>query len=102
MSTKLADYYITNVRYNTEHTHIVKVKLHPDNSGTVGSEYEWTRTDVVNTLQNGKTFITVVKNGTNQWTKGEDVRVVTINGTKYIRTDANSKASDNLGNLPEF
>jgi hypothetical protein len=102
MSTKLADYYITEVRYNPEHAHIVKVKLHPDSSGTVGSEYEWTRTDVVNALQNSKSFITILKNGTTQWRKGEDVRVVTINGTKYIRTDANSKDSDNLGNLPEF
>ena len=102
MATKLADYYITKVRYNPAHTHIDKVKLRPDNSGTVGSEYEWMRADVVNTLQNGKTFITIVANGINQWKKGEDVRVVTVNGTKYIRTDANSKASDNLGNLPEF
>lgn len=102
MSTKLADYYITEVRYNAEHSHIVRVKLHPDNSGYVGTQYEWARVEVVNALQNGQTFITIVKNGDNQWRKGEDVRVITVNATKYIRTDANSKASDNLGNLPEF
>ncbi len=101
MSTKLADYYITKVRYNTEHTHIVKVKLHPDSGGALGSEYEWMRTEVVTSLQSSKTFITVVKSD-GGWKKGEDVRIVVVNGTKYIRTDANSKALDNLGNLPEF
>ncbi len=101
MATKWADYCISKVHYNLEHTHIIKVKICPDNGDTLGATSEWMRTDVVNTIQNGKTFVTIVENG-NNWKKGEDVRIVTVNGTKYIRTDANSKASDNLGNLPEF
>ena len=102
MATKWADYCISKVQYDFEHTHIIKVKVQLDNGDTLGPESEWMRTQVVNSLQNSKTFITISKAGDNQWRKGEDVRVVTINGTKYLRTDANSKASDNLGNLPEF
>jgi hypothetical protein len=101
MATKWADYCISKVQYNGARTHINKVKIHPDNGDSLGAESEWARTDVVDNIQNGKTFVTVVKNGSN-WNKGEDVRVVTVNGAKYIRTDANLNASDNLGSLPEF
>jgi len=102
MSMKWSDYCISKVRYNSEHTHIVKVKLHVDNGDSVGSESEWLRSEVANAIENQKSFVTIFKNSEGKWAKGEDVRVVTVNGTKYIRTDANSKASDNLGNLPEF
>jgi hypothetical protein len=99
---KWADYCISAVRYNSEHTHIVKVKVHPDNGDTIGDATEWLRTDVITAIGNNKTFVTIVRSPEGKWKKGEDVRIVTINGTKYIRTDANNKASDNLGNLPEF
>ena len=98
---KWADYCISAVRYNTERTHIVKVKVHIDNGDTIGNATEWTRSDVVTAIGAGKTFVTITSTSGN-WHKGEDVRSVTIGGVKYIRTDANSKASDNLGNLPEF
>ncbi|MEM6843216.1 MAG: DUF3892 domain-containing protein [Bacteroidota bacterium] len=42
------------------------------------------------------------KGGDNKWRKGEDVHIVEVNGEQYIRTDSNSKESDNLENLPEF
>ncbi len=35
----------------------------------------------------------------NKWEIGEDVRVV---NNRYLRTDANNKDEDNLGNLPTF
>ncbi len=102
MSNKWADYCVSEVRYNTEHSHIVKVKVHVDNGETIGSASESQRSEVVNAIQNGNTFVTITRGTDGKWKKGEDVRTVTVNGTKYIRTDANSKASDNLGNLPEF
>ena len=102
MSTKWADYCISEVQYNVEHTHIVKVKVHVDNGDTIGSVSEWLRSEVIDAINKGKTFVTIIKTSEGKWNKGEDVRPVTVNGTKYIRTDANSKASVNLGNLPEF
>lgn len=99
---KWADYCISEVRYNTEHTHIVKVKVYPDLGDTLGDVTEWTRLDVVNSIGQGKSFVTIYKNPEGKFKKGEDVRIITVSGTKYIRTDANSKAADNLGKLPEF
>ena len=99
---KWADYCISSVRYNAEHTHIVKVKVHNDSGDTIGAATEWTRSEVVTAIGSDKTFVTITQTTDRKWNKGEDVRIITVNGMKYIRTDANSRASDNLGNLPEF
>ena len=99
---KWADYCISAVRYNSEHTHIVKVNACDDKGDSLGSSSEWARTQVVSTLEAGKTFVTIYKGEDGKYKKGEDVRIIPFNGVKYIRTDANSKAADNLGNLPEF
>lgn len=96
------DYYISHVRYNTERTHIVKVRAYPNSGSQLGNPAEWARTEVVNAIGRGQTFMTMYKGADGQWKQGEDVRIVTIGGVKYIRTDNNSKAADNLGNLPEF
>ncbi|MFA5835899.1 MAG: DUF3892 domain-containing protein [Bellilinea sp.] len=98
---KWADYCISRVRYNEEHSHIVKLEAMPDNGEKLGNKVEFTREDVVAKIDSGITFITVTdKDG--KWTKGEDVRIVRINDVKYIRTDQNQKESDNLGSLPEY
>jgi len=99
---KWADYCISAVRYNPERTHIVKVKVHINSGDTIGTATEWTRSEVVTVIGAGKTFVTITRTTDGKWNKGEDVRIIIVNGVKYIRTDANSKASDNLGNLPEF
>lgn len=98
---KWADYGISAVRYNTEHSHIDKVKVHEDTGETIGDAVEWARTKVVAQLEAGTTFVTILKKE-GKWTKGQDVHVVEVNGAKYIRTDKNKTAKDNLGNLPEF
>ncbi len=98
---KWADYCISKVHYNDKHTHIVTVRAMPDKGEELGSEVEFKREDVVSKLGQGITFVTVTLND-GKYKKGEDVRIVTINGTKYIRTDQNQKESDNLGALPEY
>lgn len=100
--TKWADYGISAVRYNQEKTHIVRVKIHVDNGETIGSPQEWARSDVISALERGKTFVTILRGSDNKWNKGQDVHIMTVNGAKYIRTDKNYRASDNLENLPEF
>jgi hypothetical protein len=100
---KWADYLISAVRYNAEKTHIDKVKVHEDLGDKMGSAVETPRSTVVTNIKNGKTYMTVSKNEkTGKYEKGEDVGIVTVNNTEYIRTDANSIAKDNLGKLPEF
>jgi hypothetical protein len=98
---KWADYGISKVRYNEKHQHIVKVKARVDNGDSIGPPTEMTRETVVKKLKDGETFVTIpLKDG--KFTKGEDVRIVKVNGVEYIRTDQNQKESDNLGELPEF
>lgn len=100
--SKWADYCISAVRYNPEHTHIVKVRVCQDLGEQLGNSTEWMRSEVVTSIGQGKSFVTIYKNADGKYNKGEDVRVVAVTAVKYIRTDANSKAADNLGNLPEF
>jgi hypothetical protein len=99
---KWADYCISSVRYTTERAYIIKVKVHIDNGDTVGNAKEWTRNEVASAIGEGKTFVTITQDSNNTWAKGQDVHIVLINNVKYIRTDKNNRASDNLENLPEF
>jgi hypothetical protein len=94
-----ADYGISDVKYNREHTHIEKVKVHEDPGGQIASGKEWLRTDVVSFLNRKITFVTIFKkNG--DWRKGQRVRVVPIKGGKYIRTDKDDEEDkDDLGDF---
>jgi hypothetical protein len=99
---KWADYGISKVRYDNERTHIVKVQVREDKGDTIGGAAEWLRSQVVAAIERGTTFVTILKGTDGKWQKGQDVHVITVNGVKYIRTDQNRRASDNLENLPEF
>jgi len=101
MADKWADYCISQVQYNEKHTHIVKVMVHKDQGETIGGAEEWLREQVIKALNDNKTFVTIVKSD-GKWSKGQEVRRVTINRTDYIRTDKNQTEADNLENLPEF
>ena len=96
------NYWIYSVRYNAEHTHIDRVRGYPASGGSFGNHAEWTRKEVVNLIEQGYAFATMFKGSDGNWKKGEDVRIITVNNVKFLRTDSNSKAADNLGNLPEF
>lgn len=98
--TKWADYVITGVRFQDDKKYILSVEVRPDLGDKIGFTEDWKRLNVVDSIENGKTFVTAFRNGS-EWRKGEDVHVVTINGTKYIRTDKNNTEKDNLGELPE-
>jgi len=97
---KWADYLISAVQYNFQHTHIVKVYRHLDTGDNVVSLNIINRMIVVNDLNLRKTYKTIFKNNKDQWTQGEDVRL--IGSTGFITTDPNCTTRDNLGNLSEF
>lgn len=99
---KWADYLISAVRYNREHTHIVEVWVHEDNGSTVGIGSSWSRQRVIVSIKNGLSFFTIYKDREGKWQRGQKVIVVNIFGVEYIKTTDNGKASDNLENLPEF
>jgi hypothetical protein len=102
MDKKWADYGISKVKYDSEQTHIVKAYIHEDKGNSIGRGEEWTRSQIVSAIERGKTFVTILISSDNKWRKGQEVHVITVNGVKYIRTDQNRTASDNLENLPEF
>lgn len=99
---KWADYGISAVRFNGAHTHIDRVRVHRDNGDTIGEGTEYARANIVNSIKNGTTFVTIFKGNDGNWKKGQPVYIIVINGTEYIKTVDNGKAVDNLDNLPEF
>lgn len=98
---KWADYVITAVGYNSEHTHIVEVEVRADLGSSLGNSQIFKRQRVVDLIKEGKTFITATLSGS-QYKRGDNVGIVLFNKTEYIRTDGNSRGADNLGNLPEL
>lgn len=98
---KWADYLISAVRYNTNHTHITHLKVHEDKGDKVGPGKPLFRLTVVERLKSGSTFATIFKDNS-VWRKGQKVIVVKINGIDYVKTIDNGKEEDNLENLPEF
>ncbi len=97
----MADYYISKVKYNDEHTRIVAALVHPSVNGNVGEGIRKSRTDIVTSINGGKAYKTIIwRDG--QWRLGADVHVVRMGSGSYIRTDGNSIEADNLGDLPEL
>lgn len=90
MAEKWADYLISAVRYNPAETHIDRVRYAADNGDTIGATSEPSRQSIVQSLENGYSFMTIYKNRNNstKWSRGAAVRVVAIDGMKFIRTDA--------------
>ncbi|AXV37302.1 MAG: DUF3892 domain-containing protein [Methanobacteriaceae archaeon] len=99
---KWADYCIFAVRYNSERTHIERLRGAKDLGDKLGDAKLWSREQVVAGLEKGYEFVTVIKNNTGRYDKGQKVELIEVDGTKYMRTDKNSIASDNLENLEEF
>lgn len=99
---KWADFVTTRVKYNRDHTQIVEVEVRRDMGDSISSEPRRVfRQDVVSAIRQGTTFVTsYLRDG--RWQKGEDVRIVPIQGERFIRTDSNSVRADNLGALPEY
>ena len=99
---KWADYLISAVSFNGAHTHIDRLRAHPDNGDTVGPPSEYNRASIVAAIEKGTTFVTIFKNNNGQWTKGQPVYVINVAGTKYLKTVDNRRPIDNLDNLTEF
>lgn len=91
------DYYIIAVHYRDrrEDTHIESVKI-------LDCDFDKARKDVVFDINIDKKKVKTAVRKEDGWVEGEDVRVITIDFEKYIRTDANSTARDNLEKLPRF
>lgn len=100
---KWADFGISHVHMNENETHIEKVRvyIHPDEKNGARKFFTVSRKFVVEQWDAKNTFVTIRKvHG--QWVKGDDVHVWPVGKERFIKTDGNSIAADNLGNLPKF
>lgn len=77
------------------------LRIHTLSGSKLVHKADLSRADVVAALERGTNFSTAVDRGAG-YNLGEDVRVVVVGGVKYLRTDSNGRASDNLGALPNF
>ena len=102
MPEKWADYAIIAVSYDSNSTYIDCVEVRPDLGDKFGRSEHWSRSRVITSIKDGKSFVTAYENTDNKWRRGENVSIVSVRGTQYIRTDRNSSSSDNLGNLPRI
>jgi len=105
--------YMEKIKQTEEQKKYVAADLYPQITGEA-VPYERTKTASLgsgkDTYEYGATgkqllfdgFKTIYKTDAGKWKMGEDVRIVKVGNEEFIRTDANSKAADNLGNLPEF
>lgn len=99
---KWADYGISAVRYNSEHTRIDRVRVHTGSGKTIGPASENSRINVVSGIKNGTTLTTITKDAGGDWQQGQAIFIIKINGLDYIKTVDDEKAEDILENLPEF
>jgi uncharacterized protein DUF3892 len=99
---KWADYLITAVRFNSAGTHIEYVQRRKDEDDKAGATSESSRAQIVASLESGTTYCTATKDGSGNLQMGAAVRIVTIEGTKFIKTKADGIKKDNLDNLPSF
>lgn len=98
---KWADFGVFRVKYDSDHAALVEVEVRADLGDNFGDARKMTRAEVITAIGEGRTFVTVISRD-GKATKGADVRVITINGRKYIKSDSNDKKADNLGALPEY
>lgn len=101
-ANKWADYCISAVRFNNIHSHIEKVRAHPDKWETLGWYSEYSRVEIISMIKKWTTFVTITKGNNGNWKKWQPVFIVVINNIEYIKTVRNDKAVDNLDDLPEF
>jgi hypothetical protein len=99
----MTKYAIIGKKMNDQGTQIAEVEVREIKGTKVGFEpILWSREEVVSAIKGDQPIITLLRKEAPKWGRGEDIRVVSVNGTEYLRTDQKLDASDNLGNLPDF
>jgi hypothetical protein len=102
ITNKWADWCIRAVRMDPTGHHIETVLARTDNGSSLGKDEYITRAAVVRAIEGGTRFCTIYQRSDGKWVLGAHVEVITIYGSKYLRTDADRTTADNLGQLPRF
>ena len=97
-----ADYFISHVHYDQDPDHIHSARIWQNVSNQLQPSGVWLRQQVVAVLLQARGVATMREASPNQWVWGERVSIYTLNNQHFIRTDANQREADNLGDLPQF
>ncbi|MGX1175492.1 DUF3892 domain-containing protein [Pseudomonas sp. R151218B TE3479] len=93
------NYYVSAIEYNSDNTHIAKLRVHEVGSdGKLKPSVELTRPQVIELINKKKTFSTMTKVG-NEWKAGAKLEIIQVT-TDYLKTKKDSSTRDNLENLP--
>lgn len=97
----MASYYVSAVNYNSDGTHIAKLKVHKvTGEGKFSSSgEELTRPKVIELIKNGDTFTTIVPGSEGKWNIGSKLEIFPVT-TDYLKTKNDKSTKDNLENLP--
>jgi hypothetical protein len=100
---KWADYCIVGVHFASDRKYLETVRVLPDTGDLLVTGLIMARGQIVAAIQRGMTFYTALQDRALQsYSRGQPVRIVTVAGVEYLRTDTNPIAEDNLGDVPEF
>lgn len=65
-------------------------------------EVSLTKEDIIYLIEDGAIIFSRYVGKDGKFTMGAKINVISINNKKYLRTDPNKTAKDNLDNLPTF
>lgn len=93
---------ISKVRFDKNHTCIDSAIQHLIDDDGIHEGKFVTRKDIVSNLYSRIMCKVIIPGPNNTWDYGADIKIVTIHGTDYIKTDSNPIPCDKIGNLAEF
>jgi hypothetical protein len=93
----MSNYYVNAVHYDSDRNVIEKLR------GINNSkDFDFLRSEVIEKIDSGLIFYTLVKDKNEKFNPGERIDVYTVDGTKWLKTKKNDIKKDNLGNLIEY
>jgi hypothetical protein len=97
------NYYVSAVEYNSDETHIAKLRVHlikEDGKFSPAGDL-LTRSQIVELIGKKKTFCTIFQKADKSWELGAKLEVFPVT-TNYLKTKKDSSERDNLENLPRI
>jgi hypothetical protein len=97
-----ADFYIEKVRYSKDRTRILSVSVREDSGAKLSKAVDMDRDRMIGLIKEGKNFMTIFRNDTGKYRKGQMVLIAEVNGKQFLRTDEHQVKYDQLDRIPEY
>lgn len=96
------DFGVEDVQYDNDGSTISKLLIRRrEADGSMRLLGWYAKQGIINSIESGRSYITIgIDRQVNTWCGGQEIHVVTTLRGKYLRTDRNGVAADNLGRLP--